>query len=82
VYIDVGGIQKSHGTETTEIKLNPLFLYVMTLEKNMTRLFDTNEFRRLKLPHLQEGATTPERPYTLTSGTPGPVIGIYFVYPG
>ncbi|KAG9065172.1 hypothetical protein KI688_002494 [Linnemannia hyalina] len=48
-----------------------------SLEHDMiyySRLFDTNEFRRLKLPRLQEGATTPERPFTLTAGTPGPVM--------
>ncbi|KAK5821101.1 hypothetical protein F5H01DRAFT_339969 [Linnemannia elongata] len=48
-----------------------------SLEHDMiyySRLFDTNEFRRLKLPRLQEGATTAERPFTLATGTPGPVI--------
>ncbi|KAG0280267.1 hypothetical protein BGZ95_010705 [Linnemannia exigua] len=40
-----------------------------------SRLYDTFEFRSLKLPRLSEGATTPERPFTLTSGTPGPVTG-------
>ncbi|KAF9912178.1 hypothetical protein EC991_000588 [Linnemannia zychae] len=49
-----------------------------TLEYNMiyySRLYDTSEFRSLKLPRLKEGATTPERPFALTSGTPGPVMG-------
>ncbi|KAK3846926.1 MAG: hypothetical protein J3R72DRAFT_432731 [Linnemannia gamsii] len=41
-----------------------------------SRLYDTSEFRSVKLPRLSEGATTPERPFTLTSGTPGPVMGI------
>ncbi|KAF9122640.1 hypothetical protein BGW39_009613, partial [Mortierella sp. 14UC] len=48
-----------------------------TLEYDMiyySRLYDTSEFRSLKLPRLGEGATTPERPFTLTSGTPGPVM--------
>ncbi|KAG0298605.1 hypothetical protein BGZ96_009679 [Linnemannia gamsii] len=48
-----------------------------SLEHDMilySRLFDTHEFRRLNLPYLQEGATTPERPYALIFGTPGPVM--------
>ncbi|KAF8942690.1 hypothetical protein BGZ47_006219 [Haplosporangium gracile] len=48
-----------------------------SLEHDMiyySRLFDTNEFRRLKLPRLQKDATTLERPFTLTSGAPGPVM--------
>ncbi|KAG0373872.1 hypothetical protein BGX24_011130 [Mortierella sp. AD032] len=47
-----------------------------------SRLYDTSEFRSVKLPRLSEGATTPERPFTLTSGTPGPVMGNVVVKKG
>ncbi|KAF9094992.1 hypothetical protein BGX29_009221 [Mortierella sp. GBA35] len=36
-----------------------------------SRLSDTVEFRSLTLPRLKEGATSPERPFSLTSGVPG-----------
>lgn len=39
-----------------------------------SRLSDTASFRSLPLPRLQPGATSPEKPYPLTSGSPGPAV--------
>ncbi|GJJ69855.1 hypothetical protein EMPS_02204 [Entomortierella parvispora] len=39
-----------------------------------SRLSDTVYFRSLQLPQLQPGSTTPERPYALSYGSPGPTM--------
>ncbi|KAI8600927.1 hypothetical protein EDD21DRAFT_375874 [Dissophora ornata] len=39
-----------------------------------SRLSDTSLFRSLKLPTLKVGATSPERPYALSYGSPGPLL--------
>ncbi|KAF9365940.1 hypothetical protein BGX34_007440 [Mortierella sp. NVP85] len=49
----------------------------VSLEHDMilySRLIDTAAFRSLKLPVLQPGATSPEHPYALGSGVPGPSL--------
>ncbi|KAK3821370.1 MAG: hypothetical protein J3Q66DRAFT_151039 [Benniella sp.] len=51
----------------------------VSLEHDMilySRLIDTAAFRSLKLPVLQPGATSPEHPYVLDSGVPGPSLSM------
>ncbi|KAI1311962.1 hypothetical protein EDD11_003218 [Mortierella claussenii] len=79
------GIQSAQCGETCHVHAPFLsFDYILpgstpikdfSLEHDMllySRLSDTALFRTIQLPALKAGATSPERPYSLTSGSHGP----------